>query len=217
MENKEKLDKNSLEEQDILATAKANKNTIVGFAVAVVVIVAAALCWYMVSQNQSNKADEAIALADSEPNDSIAFELFAQAAKMGHASGNRAKAMCAAALFEKGEYQQAADYLADCSFNDNLVASGAATLEGDCYVNLDQLDKALGCYRKAVSKADGNPMIVPFVLIKEANVYHAQQKYAQEAQAYQQIIENYPQFVSQSNNMDVRALYERARALAAAN
>ena len=58
-----------------------------------------------------------------------------------------------------------------------MLAANALALTGDCYVNLKQYDKALDYFRKAVSKADKNPQIVPRVLLKEANVYDEQKKY----------------------------------------
>ncbi len=200
------------EQEDLVAKARANKKTIFGLSAAVLVVIIAVLAWFFISQNGSRKADQAIGLADMELNDSIASQLYAAAADCGYRSGNRAKAELGIRLYQEGKYQEAAEYLGECSLDDNIAAAGVLTLEGDCYVNLEQYDKAISCYHKAVSKADGNPSLVPFILVKEAHVYRAQSDYAKEAEAYRQIIDNYPTY--SAGQTDLRALYERANAAA---
>lgn len=202
------------EAEDIVAKAKANKKSIAGLSIAVLVVIIGILAWYLVAQNGSRKADEAIGKADIELNDSVAQQLYAQAATSGYRSGNRAKAEMGIRLYQQGKYAEAAEYLSDCSLDDNIAAAGVRTLEGDCYVNLEQYDKALDAYGEAISKADENPQIVPFVLVKEANIYRAQQNYAAEARAYKTILDDYPTFTA--GQQDIRALYERANAQAGA-
>ena len=171
--------------QDILARAKANSKRILVFSVFVLAVIAAILIWFFVAKAGSAKADEAIGRADE--------------------AGIR--------LYQQGKYQEALDYLKDASVDDNIVAAGVYTLEGDCYVNLKQYPEALKAFDKAVSKADKNPSIVPLVLIKKANVLRAEKDYAAEAEALCTIVEQYPQFM-QTSQVDVRKLYERAKASA---
>lgn len=197
--------------EDIVAKARANKKTLVGVSVALVVVIAAVLVWLLVAQSGSRKADELIARADAAQNDSIALSLYADAAKAGYKSGNRAKAEMGIRLYREGKYEEALKYLNDASLDDEIAAAGVYTLQGDCHVNLDQLDQALKCYNKAISKADKNPEIVPFVLIKEANIYRAQEKYADEAKAYKTIIDDYPTYVA-TTRVDIKKYYERALA-----
>ena len=197
--------------EDIVAKARANKNTLVGVSVALVVIIAAVLVWLLVAQSGSRKADELIARADAAQNDSIALTLYADAAKAGYKSGNRAKAEMGIRLYREGKYEEALKYLDDASLDDEIAAAGVYTLQGDCHVNLDQYDQALKCYGKAISKADKNPEIVPFVLIKEANIYRAQGKFADEAKAYKTIIDDYPTYVA-TTRVDIKKYYERALA-----
>lgn len=196
---------------DIVAKARANKKTLVGVSVALVVVIAAVLVWLLVAQSGSRKADELIARADAAQNDSIALSLYADAAKAGYKSGNRAKAEMGIRLYREGKYEEALKYLDDASLDDEIAAAGVYTLQGDCHVNLDQLDQALKCYNKAISKADKNPEIVPFVLIKEANIYRAQEKYADEAKAYKTILDDYPTYVA-TTRVDIKKYYERALA-----
>ncbi len=197
--------------EDIVAKARANKKTLVGVSVALVVIIAAVLVWLLVAQSGSRKADELIARADAAQNDSIALTLYADAAKAGYKSGNRAKAEMGIRLYREGKYEEALKYLDDASLDDAIAAAGVYTLQGDCHVNLDQYDQALKCYGKAISKADKNPEIVPFVLIKEANIYRAQGKFADEAKAYKTIIDDYPTYVA-TTRVDIKKYYERALA-----
>ncbi|MDE5683469.1 MAG: tetratricopeptide repeat protein [Muribaculaceae bacterium] len=197
--------------EDIVAKARANKKTLVGVSVALVVVIAAVLVWLLVAQSGSRKADELIARADAAQNDSIALSLYADAAKAGYKSGNRAKAEMGIRLYREGKYEEALKYLDDASLDDEIAAAGVYTLQGDCHVNLDQLDQALKCYDKAISKADKNPEIVPFVLIKEANIYRAQEKYADEAKAYKTILDDYPTYVA-TTRVDIKKYYERALA-----
>lgn len=203
---------NPVEEQDqavaFLEKARANRKKITVLSVVVLIVAAGLLCWYYVAQRGSAEADRLVGRADVELNDSIAQELYAQAAQSGYRSGNRAKAEMGIRLYQQGNYQEAAEYLGECSLSDNIAAAGVRTLEGDCYVNMENYDKAISCYNKAISKADGNPELVPFILVKMAHVYRAQGNFAEEADAYRQIVEDYPRY--NTGNIDVRALYQRA-------
>lgn len=210
MESKKHTAENGEATIDLVEKARSNKKAIIGAAIAVVAVAAIAIVWYLVAQNGSRKADEAIGRADIEMNDSIATQLYAEAATFGYRSGNRAKAEMGIRLYRDGEYAKAVEYLSDCSLDDEVAAAGVKVLEGDCYVNLEQYDKAISCYNSAISKANENPAIVPFVLVKEANVYRAQGKYSDEAKAYKKILDEYPAYNPQG--VDIRSLYERANA-----
>jgi len=201
------------EAQDILARAKANSKRILTFSIFILAVIAAILIWYFVAKAGSAKADEATGRADIAPNDSIALVLYKEAAQNGYKSGNRAKAEAGIRLYQQGKYEEALEYLKDASLDDKIAAAGVLTLEGDCYVNLKQYPEALKAFDKAISKADKNPSIVPVVLIKKANVLRAQQDYKAETEALKIIVEQYPQFL-QTTQIDVRKLYERAKASA---
>lgn len=195
--------------EEILAKARANKKVIIWSLVVAAVCVVAVLVYILVAQAGSRKADDLIAKADAAQNDSIALTLYAQAADAGYKSGNRAKAEMGIRLYRDGKYQEALEYLDDCSLDDEIAEAGVETLKGDCYVNLDQLDKAISAYKDAISDADENPEIVPFVLIKMANIYRSQGNYEAEAKAYKEIIDEYPSYVN-STRIDIRKFYERA-------
>ncbi|MCM1451212.1 MAG: hypothetical protein NC102_03055 [Clostridium sp.] len=182
--------------------------------VAVVAIIA--LAWYFIAASNTKKANSAIAVADiaayeMQP-DSVQLSLYEQAAKAGSKSGDRASLEAAIRLYKNGEYEKALTYLNDASVSSDIVEAGRYSLMGDCYVNLNDLDKALNCYKKAVSAADNNPEVVPFVLVKEANIYREQKNYANESECYKNIIANYPQYLQTHPQILPRA--ERAKAAA---
>ena len=201
--------------EDILEKARANKKRLVTLGIFLAAAVVVAIVWIFVAQNGSRKADELVAKADLEQNDSIATTLYAKAAEAGYKSGNRAKAEMGIRLYKEGKYEEALKYLGDASLGDEIAAAGVYALQGDCYVNLDQNDKALSCFDDAIDAADENPQIVPLILIKKANIYRAQGKFAEEAKAYKEIIDEYPQYVRMSQT-DIRKYYERAQAAASA-
>ena len=199
------------EETDFVAKTKKYRKELTTLFIVVAVILVALLAWLLVRQSQTAKADQAIALADVEQNDSIALNLYKEAATHGTKSGDRAKMECAIRLYGAGNYEEAIKYLDDASASDEIIAAGIETLKGDCYVNLKNYDAAIKAYEKAISEANGNSQLVPIILIKEANVYREQKNYAAEAKAYGKIVDEYPTF-GQAQNLDIRKYYERAKA-----
>lgn len=198
---------------DFIAKARANKKGIMLCVIVLLLVVIGTMIGLLVTQNGSRKADELVAKADIAQNDSVAMALYADAAKAGYKSGNRAKAEMAIRLYRDGKYEEAIKYLDDCSFSDDIANPGVYSLKGDCYANLEQYDKAISSYQKAISKANGNPEIVPMMLVKEANIYRVQGKYADEAKAYKTILDDYPKY-AKSMRIDLRKYYERAAAQA---
>lgn len=212
MENKNPQIKPVIEEEaDFVAKTKKYRKELIGLFVAVVVILIAILAWYLVRQNQTAKADQAIALADVEQNDSIALKLYEDAATHGTKSGNRAKVEAAIRLYQDGKYEEAAKYLDDASIDDDIVAAGVETLKGDCYVNLKNNAAAISAYKDAISEADGNTQLVPIILVKLANVYRAEKNYKEEAKCYETIVKDYPTY-GRIAGFDARKYWERAKA-----
>ena len=56
-------------------------------------------------------------------------------------------------------------------------------------------------------------MVAPLILIKRANIFRAQQNYAAEFEAYDAIVNQYPEFL-RASQFDVRKYRERARVAA---
>lgn len=126
----------------------------------------------------------------------------------GDDAGKLAALSAGATLYAQGRYEEAAQYLKKFSSKDDILESNALVLTGDCYVNLEKYDEAINYYQKAVRKANGNPQIVPRVLLKEANVYDAQANYGKALECYEQIKENYPEF-KLGNGMEIDAYIAR--------
>ncbi|MDE5900654.1 MAG: hypothetical protein K2H33_04780 [Muribaculaceae bacterium] len=145
--------------------------------------------------------NEAIGVADSQlaaGNDSVALDLYQQiAADHGFAAGNRAALQSAILLYDKGEYQNALEYLEGYDASDDIVAACATALKGDCYANLDQLDKAEAAFAKAASLSGANKALVPYFLLKKAHVLEASQKWAEAAAVYGIIEREYAAFARQ--------------------
>lgn len=203
---------NPAEEDLLMAKAKANKGKLVGALVFAIVVVVAAFAWFFINQSGNAKADKLAGKADIEANDSIALNLYKEAAEAGYKSGNRAKLEVAIRLYSDGDYEQALKYLDDASISDKIITAGADCLKGDCLVNLERYDDAIKAYKEAIDDADENPDIVPFALIKLANIYRAQKNYKAEYEAYKTILDKYPSYqFAQGQQTDIRKYMERAR------
>lgn len=194
-----------------------NSKTIMYACVAVAVVVIAVLVYvYAVRQPGIKAANEALGQADMEllmGNDSIALAKYQQvAADHGYDAGDLAGLNAAILLYKDGKYQEAVNYLADYSAKESIIGAGAKSLEGDCYVNLEDYNKALDCFRKAADLSDNNPAYTPAFMLKEATVLHEMQDYAGEAKVYEEIIKEYPNYGPQMG-IDVEKYLERAKAM----
>lgn len=225
MENNNPQVASGTEQSSVVESVKNNKKTIIGACVAVVIVAAAAIGWHLIDSSNAAKADEAVAAADVEmfapylfgtmPNDSLALEKYMAAANAGHKSGARAALQAAVLLYGKGEYQQAIDYLKKASTKSSIAEAGRYALMGDCYANLKNNDEAISAFKKAYSAADKNPVLAPFILVKEANMYREMANYSAEYDAYETILSEYPVYVqqlSQNQRVDLRKYAERAKA-----
>ncbi|MCC8119142.1 MAG: hypothetical protein LIP09_10430 [Bacteroidales bacterium] len=205
----------TVQEQDLMAKLKVHKRRLIACSIVVAALCAAGLIWYFIAMNGARRADEAVALADTEINDSLALDYYQKAAKMGYKSGNRAGLNAAIILYRKGEYQQALDQLKDAgSSKSNIIEAGRYSLMGDCYANLGDLDKALSSFKDAYSAADNNPEIAPFILIKEANILREQGHFDDEYHCYKQIMDEYPNYMQQlaERRINLKKYAERAKA-----
>lgn len=192
------------------AIAKVNKKVIYVSIIAILVVLGVAAIGYWIYKSGNDKANEAIGKADIEQNDSIKMAMYKQLADDGsYAANERAKLVVATRYYSEGKYQEAINYLDKASVKSQIIQTGAYTLKGDCYANLDKLDEALKCYNDALDEADNNPQLVPFVLVKMANIYRAQKNYEKELGVYTTIRTDYPGFMN-----DIDKYYERAKAAA---
>lgn len=194
-----------------------NSKTVMYICMAVAVVVIAVLVYvYAVRQPGIQAANEAIGQADMElimGNDSIALAKYQQvAADHGYDAGNLAALNAAILLYKDGKYQEALNYLSDYSASEEIIGAGAKSLEGDCYVNLEDYAKALDCFKEAADLSDDNPAYTPAFLLKEATVLHEMKDYNGEIKVYEKILEDYPNYGMQMG-IDVEKYLERAKAM----
>lgn len=128
-------------------------------------------------------------------------------------AGNVAALAAAEAYYNVKNYDAAIKLLEKIDLSEPVLKSQSRALLGDCYVNKKQYDKAIECFDKAISIADGNPELVPGYLIKEANIYNAQKKYDKSLQCYEQIKSQYPRYTF-NNGLDINFYIEREKAFA---
>lgn len=182
----------------------------------VVLVIVAAILFYLfgIRQPGIRKANDNIGAADRElivnGNDSVALSLYMQAAEDGYDAGNRAALQSAILLYNQGKYQEALEYTKKYSPSDNVIGAAAYSLQGDCYVNLDNLADAVSSFKKAISRSDSNPYYTPLFMMKLARVYEAQKNYAEAANTYQKIVDEYPVYCRDINH-SVKKLLERAK------
>ena len=191
----------------------ADNKKIIFIAVGVILVVAAFVLSYLfIYKNpKMEKAFETYNGIETQAlPDSIAAQQYMDIADQygGEDAGKLAALSAGEALYEQGRYEEAAQYLKKFTSKDDVLEANALVLTGDCYVNLEKYDEALGYYQKAIRKADGNSQIVPRVLLKEANVYDAQANYGKALDCYQQIKTNFPQF-QLGNGMEIDAYIAR--------
>lgn len=187
--------------------ARVNKKVIIWSLVAIVVVMAIAGGMYWSYYSGNKKANEAIGKADMEQNDSIRFEMYKKIADDGdYDANNRARVMVAGHYYEQGKYEEALKYLDKADLDGERVEAGICLLKGDCYANLNKLDEAINCYNEALKEANNNPAIMPYAMLKLANVYRAQKKYDKEYEEYLKIQSQYPSFMG-----DIDKYVERAK------
>ena len=191
----------------------ADNKKIILIAVGVILVVAAFVLSYLFIYKNPHveKAFEAYNGIETQAlNDSTATAQYMQVADQysGDDAGKLAALSAGEALYAQGNYEEAAKYLKKFSSKDDVLEANALVLTGDCYVNLENYDEAINYYQKAIRKANGNPQIVPRVLLKEANVYDVQANYGKALECYQQIKTNFPQF-KLGNGMDIDSYIAR--------
>ncbi len=203
---------------EISTKVEQNSKIIVYSCVGVAVVVALILIWiYAIRQPGINAANEALGQADMElimGNDSIALEKYQQVARdHGYKAGELASLNAAILLYKDKKYDEALAALKGYSSSDDIIAAGAKSLEGDCYVNLKQYPEAVAAFKKAVAISDNNPHYTPVFMLKEATVLHEMKDYTAEADIYKTLIADYPTFGDELG-INFEKYLERAQALA---
>ena len=212
--------------EDALSQSEAfimkNKTAIIGFIVAIIVIIAGVMLYkHYVSEPKQAKAATAIfkgeeyfGANDFEKalnGDSLGYKGFIKIADefSGTPSGNLAKAYAGISYAQLGKYYEAIKYLNDFDGSDLMVAPATLGTMGDCYAQLNQLDKATASFLKAADKADNNTLS-PIYLKKAGVIFEKQGKYNDAVQAYTKIKDKY---FNSYQAMDIDKYIDRANAL----
>jgi tetratricopeptide (TPR) repeat protein len=115
----------------------------------------------------------------------------------GKVGGEVAQFVLARQLMAKGEFKKALDNLEGVNVEDTYVRVYAVGLQGDCYSEMKDYDKAVSYYLKA-SKANENDYTTPMYLFKAGLVTELKLKDPQTAAEYYQTIkDNYLQYGNQ--------------------
>ena len=101
-------------------------------------------------------------------------------------SANLAHYYAGICYLKKSEYQKAIDQLEDFKGKDEVVGPMATGAIGDCYMELNQADKAAEYYSKAAAQRK-NDFTTPMLLMKAGYAYEIAGKKDEALKAYQQI------------------------------
>ena len=206
------------EVNDSLSTAaqriEANKKYIYWAFGAIMVVVLLVMGYiYGIRNPNINKAKDEIAKADTYMLLGDTAQALTGYKKVFDSYSNkpaeRAALNAAGILYQQGKYEEAVKYLHKYDPEGDLVGPASQSLMGDCYVNMNKLDKALEAFDRAIKMSNDNPLFTPYFLMKKATILHKQKQYAQEADIYQTIKDKYPQA-----SLDVTKYLEHAKALA---
>lgn len=195
---------------------ETNKRAMWMAMVAILVVACLTFAWlYLIRIPNNNKANEAYNKVELNAlgNDSTAAAQYKKVAdEYGNYDAGKLAALSAAQnLYTLGKYQEAAKYLEKFSCSDKVLDANAKILLGDCFVNLKKYDDALSAFKKAESKAKGNPQIAPRALLKEAVVYDELKKYSDALSCYETIKKDYPEF-QLGNGLSIDSYIEREKA-----
>lgn len=104
--------------------------------------------------------------------------------------GNLAYYYAGISFLNKGDYNQAIDYLKDFSSDDEMVGPMATGAIGDAYLELDDKNKAIAYYIEAANQKE-NDFTSPLFLFKAGQLYELMGEYDDAIRIYERIKESY--------------------------
>ena len=189
------------------------KNAIIGGVVALIVIITGIVMYNnLYAEPREEKAQAALfkgqeyfeqdAFEQALNGDSIAYTGFLKVADeySGTKAANLAKAYAGICYAKLGKYEEAVKMLNDFDGDDQMVSPAMLGAAGNCYAQLNQLDKAAATLLDAAKKADNNTLS-PIFLMQAGEILVKQGKLDDAIQAYTQIKEKYFQSY-QAMNVD---------------
>ncbi|MEG1686097.1 MAG: tetratricopeptide repeat protein, partial [Bacteroides sp.] len=106
------------------------------------------------------------------------------------------------------KYNEAIKYLDGFDADDQMISPAMLGTLGNCYAQLNQLDKATDALLKAAERAD-NPTLSPIYLIQAGLIFEKQGKMDDAIKAYTQVKDKY---FDSYQSMDIDKYIERATA-----
>ena len=193
--------------EDALTQSEAflikNKKAIIGGVVAVIIIVAGFIMYkHLYAEPREEKAQAALFkgqelfeqdnFEQALNGDSIGYTGFLKVASdfSGTKAANLAKAYAGICYAHLGKYDEAIKYLNDFDGTDQMVGPAVLAAAGNCYAQLDQLDKAASSLLKAADKADSNTLS-PIYLLQAGEILVKQGKVEEAIKAYTTIKDKY--------------------------
>ena len=212
--------------EDALTQSEAflikNKKAIIGGVVAVIIIVAGFIMYkHLYAEPREEKAQAALFkgqelfeqdnFEQALNGDSIGYTGFMKVASdfSGTKAANLAKAYAGICYAHLGKYDEAIKYLNDFDGTDQMVGPAVLAAAGNCYAQLDQLDKAASSLLKAADKADSNTLS-PIYLLQAGEILVKQGKIEEAIKAYTTIKDKYFQSYQA---MDIDKYIEQAKLL----
>lgn len=89
-----------------------------------------------------------------------------------------------------GNFEEAITYLKKYSGRDSILSARAYACQGDAYIELEDYQNALVCFKKAVAAADNT--FTALYLVKEGLVYEALGENAKALDCYNAVKDQYP-------------------------
>ena len=106
-------------------------------------------------------------------------------------AGNLARYSAGICYLHLGSYEEAIDYLDKYTKKDKVIGSIAIGATGDAYVELGNMEKGISKYLEAADFAN-NSFNTPLFLMKAAELYEMNGKYADALKLYEKIKDEYP-------------------------
>ena len=214
MANAKKTEKDAALKENVEQTVSkteqfynANKKTIWGLVIAVVVVGVAVLAYNkFILQPKCEEAMEQCYPAENLFRNGE-YELalngdgnilgFAQIIEdYGSKAGNAAYLYAGICALNNGAFEDAVSYLGKYKGKDPILYTRALSCKGDAYVGLEQYESALSCFSKAAKKAGkGAPFYAASYLVKAGLAAEALGKKDEALKFYQTVKNDYPQSI----------------------
>lgn len=194
---------------DLVRNKNLFKKSLYTAAAFVVIILIVCTFKFCVSNNSSqdmSKADYAMLTATDSLSQADAMKMYNDIAKSSSTTeAQRAKIYSAGEAYSKGDYKEALEYIKGVSTKSPVVQTLKYCLEGDCYVNLDNVDDAISAFKNAVDEANDNPELAPYALTKLANAYRFKGDYKGELETLKALQYKFPSYNQQIDSEIARA------------